>query len=62
MAQEIEEVVFVTLVRYPNGTTSRVVTLFETLPEWAKTLVNPIWDHEPHCECITCWEIVELGR
>lgn len=54
-------VVITKAVKLENGETSLIQTPFENLPDWAKDLVRPRWDHPTGCECGACWEEAE-GR
>jgi hypothetical protein len=57
-----EEVVLVKAVITEDGRAVRVVTPFEELPDWAKSIVRPLWNHPPQCECATCWQEMECRR
>jgi hypothetical protein len=56
-----DEVVLVKAIITEDGRAVQIVTPFKELPDWAKTLVNPLWDHPNQCECIKCWEAFECG-
>jgi hypothetical protein len=56
-----EEVVLSRAVLTEDGRAVFVSTPFADLPDWAKHVVRPRWDHPATCDCGECWRAMESG-